>query len=117
LFFHFSLQKWMAVSRKVSAFARLVTDVDYARSRRSGSPHYGIGRAAPQAPDDYLRVAPVFRCAPRPTASEAVAWRWRAAHGRVRAKKARNGPSFQRAWLIRTQKFQSFQNRKPTSVV
>jgi hypothetical protein len=31
----------------MSAFARLVTDADYARSRRSGSPHYGIGRAAP----------------------------------------------------------------------
>jgi len=27
----------MAFSRKVSAFARLVTDADYARSRRSGS--------------------------------------------------------------------------------
>jgi hypothetical protein len=29
-----SSQKWMALSRKVSAFARLVTDADYARSRR-----------------------------------------------------------------------------------
>src|ERR1700704_3037687 len=44
----------------------------------------------PQVPDDCLRTAPLFRCAPRPTASDAVAWRWRAVHGRARAKRARN---------------------------
>src|SRR3981189_1082598 len=37
----------------------------------------------PQVPDDCLGTAPVFRCAPRPTASDAVASRWR-------AKRARN---------------------------
>jgi len=51
-----------------------------------------------QAQDDYLRVAPVFRGAPRPTASDAVAWR--AAHDRARAKKARNDPSCRR-WNCR----------------
>jgi len=51
-----------------------------------------------QAQDDYLRVAPVFRCAPRPTASDAVAWR--ATHRRARTKKARNGSSCRR-WNCR----------------
>src|SRR6266851_9298931 len=43
---------------------------------------------------------PFSRCAPRPTASDAVAWRWRAAHGRARAKKACNHPSCRR-WNCR----------------
>src|SRR5450759_1849567 len=50
---------------------------------------------------------PVFRCAPRPTASDAVAWQWRAAHGRAAQKRRATIPragagiaaTFQRAFI------------------
>jgi hypothetical protein len=53
-----------------------------------------------QGPDDYLRVAPVFRCAPRPTASDAIAWDGEPRMVEREQKKARNHPSCRR-WNCR----------------
>ena len=62
---------------------------------------YAIGIAAPGASAGWLlESGTCFSLCSASEASDAVAWRWQAAHGRARAKEARNDPPCRR-WNCR----------------
>ena len=85
--------RWRGVDRKWRLGAvRTVLDPMLTSVDSHRTPTASEAPPLAQAPDGYLRVAPVFRGAPRPTASDAVAWRWQAAHDRARAKKGATIP-------------------------